>query len=130
MIFSIFAIFSLHKKSCLYIIMYMKIYIRIILIISILLSMGYYYVIFLLPLSLTPLPSSTIFIDVNHQEIGEVIFSGSIRHQDISFEEIPDFYKKSLIALEDRTFYSNNGISLRGVLRSALRNIQAFQIIE
>jgi membrane peptidoglycan carboxypeptidase len=74
---------------------------------------GYYFVLFLLPLSLPPIPSSTVFLDDKGQEIGEVIYSGSIRHRDMTSEEIPDFYKKSLVALEDKTFYQNNGISLR-----------------
>lgn len=74
---------------------------------------GYCFVLFFLPLSLPLMPSSTVFQDKNREIIGEIIYSGSIRHQEIISEEIPDFYKKSLIALEDATFWTNNGVDIR-----------------
>jgi membrane peptidoglycan carboxypeptidase len=74
---------------------------------------GYLFIVFFLPFQIAPFPSSTIYLDRNNQEIGEVIYSGSIRHREMTFEEIPEFSIQSLIALEDQTFYDNNGISLR-----------------
>ncbi|MDD5376744.1 MAG: transglycosylase domain-containing protein [Candidatus Gracilibacteria bacterium] len=97
---------------------------------SLFLISGYFSIVFFLPLDIPPLPSSTIFLDSKGQEIGEVIYSGSIRHRKTTSEEIPDFYKKSLIALEDTTFWTNNGISLRGIVRSTLHNIRAGKVVE
>jgi|GEM_PF-4324668 len=73
----------------------------------------YLFIAFILPFQIPLLPSSTIYLDQGGQEIGEVIYSGSIRHREMVFEEIPEFTIRSLIALEDRTFYNNNGVSLR-----------------
>lgn len=91
----------------------MKKYLTIPVIILLFILSGYCFVIFLLPLHISPLLSSTIFLDNKNQEIGELIYLGSIRHQEIQSEEIPDFYKKSLVYLEDRSFWENNGISFR-----------------
>lgn len=74
---------------------------------------GYFSIVFLLPLNLPALPSSTVLLDHKGIPIGEIISPGSIRHREITSEEIPDFYKRSLVALEDKTFWTNNGVSLR-----------------
>ena len=91
----------------------MKKILSIILALFILSGIGYFYVLLLLPFSLPALPSSTVFLDKNGHELGEVIYSGSIRHQDASSDDIPPFYKQSLVTLEDQTFWTNNGISIR-----------------
>jgi len=95
-----------------------------------LLIFGYLYVSFLLPLTLAPPPSSTIILDKNGAELGEIVYSGSVRHREITFEEIPEFYTSTLIHLEDRRFYTNNGIDLSGIVRSLVRNIAAGKTVE
>lgn len=85
----------------------------LILIITIIIAGGYLFIAFLLPFQIPVLPSSTIFLDKDGKEIGEIIYSGSIRHREMKSEEIPEFTTHALITLEDRTFYDNNGISLR-----------------
>lgn len=92
--------------------------------------MGYLFIAFLLPFQIPVLPSSTIFLDKDGKEIGEIIYSGSIRHREITFEEIPEFTTRTLIALEDRTFYDNNGISIWWIGRSLVHNLQAGKVIE
>ena len=94
------------------------------------LSVGYFFVAFFLPLSLPDVPESTIYLDIHGNEIGEVVASGSIRHREISFDEIPPFFIEALVMLEDRTFWTNNGISLRGILRSVRNNLDAGKIVE
>jgi len=91
---------------------------------------GYIFVIFFLRLEIPVLPFSAVFLDTNGQEIGELIHSGSIRHREITAEEIPEFYKKSLVALEDRSFWTNNGVSLAGIIRSTIRNMEAGKVVE
>ena len=108
----------------------MKKYLSIPIVWALLLVISYFFLVFFLPLSLPVLPSSTIFHDKQGQEMGEVIYSGSVRHREITSEEIPDFYKKALVTLEDKTFWTNNGISFRGVIRSTLHNIQAGKVVE
>lgn len=107
-------------KKCLYILA----------ITSLLMLGSYYLVVFSLPLNLPSLPSSTLLLDRNGKEIGEVIYSGSIRHREIYTKEIPEFYKKSLVTLEDKTFWTNNGVDFIGLARSMLHNIQAGRIVE
>ncbi len=85
---------------------------------------------YLLPLNIPTLPSSTIFLDTKGKEMGEIIYSGSIRHREIASNEIPDFYKKSLVALEDKTFWENDGVNFSSLVRSTLHNIQAGKVVE
>jgi penicillin-binding protein 1C len=47
----------------------------------------------------------------------------------LSFKDIPDNIKKIAIAVEDRSFYSNPGVSLRGILRAAWQNFKADKIV-
>lgn len=43
----------------------------------------------------------------------------------VRISEVPELMQKGLISVEDRSFYSHHGISIRGVLRSVLANIRA-----
>ena len=43
----------------------------------------------------------------------------------VKLEEVPPLLVKALIAVEDRDFYSHNGVSLRGIARAFLANIRA-----
>lgn len=64
MVFSIFAIFSLHKNLSVHILETMKKIIIIPASIITLLTVGYLYVVLLLPLELPKMHSSTVFIDI------------------------------------------------------------------
>jgi membrane peptidoglycan carboxypeptidase len=88
------------------------------------------YVSYFLPLSVPPLASSSIIEDIHGSEIGEIVADESIRHREILFSDIPEFYTRSLVWLEDRSFWQNNGLSIRGILRSTVRNIEAGKVIE
>ena len=90
----------------------------------------YAYVAYLLPFSLPDLPLSTVFLDRHGEEIGEKLYSGSVRHRPLEYSKIPPFYARALIALEDRSFWTNNGISFRGIARSIVRNISAGKVVE
>lgn len=74
---------------------------------------GYLYMYFLFPLEIPGMLSSTVILDTSNQEIGELVYSGSIRHRPITYPEIPSFYLESLVWLEDRSFYENNGVDLK-----------------
>ncbi|MDD2516270.1 MAG: transglycosylase domain-containing protein [Candidatus Gracilibacteria bacterium] len=85
---------------------------------------------FLLPLKLNEIPYSTIIFDSNSIEIGELVYENKIRHRELVFDEIPEFYRNSIIAIEDKSFYYNNGISLEGLARSTINNIKSRKIVE
>ncbi len=54
-------------------------------------------------------------------------------HQDrivLHPSEIPDLLRNTLIAVEDKGFYSHHGISLLGILRALLANIAAGKTVE
>ena len=51
------------------------------------------------------------------------------RRQYVSIDKIPDYVKKAFIAIEDRTFYSNPGIDVWGILRAAFTNITSGRIV-
>lgn len=56
---------------------------------------------------------------------------GSFSNQDrrsISIDEIPDVMRNAVVAAEDRSFWSNRGIDIRGIVRAARNNTQAGEI--
>ena len=91
---------------------------------------AYLFVAYFLPLQLPAITSSTVVLDKHDQEIGEIIRDERTRHRDIVFEDIPSFYLSGLIWLEDRNFWANNGLSLRGIARSMVHNFQAGTVVE
>lgn len=46
------------------------------------------------------------------------------------FSDIPPRAIDALVATEDRTFFTHAGVSLRGILRAALRNFEAGKVVE
>lgn len=70
--------------------------------------------------------TSIIIEDMHQTEIGEIIAeNNSIRHREIEYTDIPQFYLSGIVWLEDRSFWENNGISLRGIARSIVHNFDA-----
>ena len=59
---------------------------------------------YLLPYQVPPLPESAVYLDRNGKEIAEIAYNSEIRHRELDFSEIPDFYKRALVELEDRSF--------------------------
>lgn len=48
----------------------------------------------------------------------------------VRLEEVPPLLINALIAVEDRGFYSHYGISLRGIARATLANVQAGRVVQ
>lgn len=46
----------------------------------------------------------------------------------LEFSEIPDYFKKAIIAAEDKTFYTHYGIDIVGIGRAALNNLKAGRV--
>ena len=52
----------------------------------------------------------------------------ALRHEDrepVSIDDLPDGFADTLVAVEDRKFYSHHGISLRGIARAAWINLKS-----
>jgi len=76
------------------------------------------------------LPTSSIIYDKHWIEIWEIPFQDKYRHREFSYQEIPEFYKKSIIAIEDKSFDYNLWISVSWLVRSFSNNIKAWKTIE
>jgi membrane peptidoglycan carboxypeptidase len=48
----------------------------------------------------------------------------------VSFETLPDIVWEATVASEDRTFWENNGVDFQGIVRAALANLEAGQIVQ
>lgn len=47
------------------------------------------------------------------------------RVESMTFEEIPEIYKQGLVAVEDRTFWTSNGFSWKGVLNMIVSTVRS-----
>ncbi len=64
-----------------------------------------------------------------YSEDGKLIGEfGEKKRAPIQFEQIPELYIKALLAIEDTDFYSHHGVSIRGIVRSAINNIRSGRI--
>ena len=77
---------------------------------------------------LTYMPPGTLIIEsadgIVLQEVGEVT------HEPLKIWQIPDLVKQAFIASEDRRFQSHGGADLQGILRAAISNLQAGEVVE
>ena len=103
----------------------MKQPLQILVFLILILSLGYIFVAYALSLTLPPLPYSTVIRDVRGEEIAEIIADERIRHREMTYQDIPRVYASGIIWLEDRNFWNNNGISMRGIIRSIVHNLEA-----
>jgi membrane peptidoglycan carboxypeptidase len=67
--------------------------------------------------------SSTVYFSNGKTEIGTFTSNG-IDRQMLQSNQIPDVMKNAIVAAEDRHFYSEGGISISGILRSAYEDIK------
>lgn len=100
----------------------------VIIILSILIIL--YIPIYIIKPKINQIPYSTIIYDKNNIQIWEIIVDNKYRHQKLEFKEIPEFSKKSIINLEDKTFYQNNWIDFSALLRAIINNLSSKNIIE
>jgi penicillin-binding protein 1A len=71
-------------------------------------------------------PIAYTFLDVDGHEVGH---RGAIVGQRLTLEEMPPYLPAAFIAMEDRSFYSNSGISVRGLLRAAIADLRAHHVV-
>ena len=66
-------------------------------------------------------PESTKIMDRSGKLLYEI--HGEAKRTLITLAEVPPITKQAIIAIEDKDFYKHGGISLAGIVRSALRNL-------
>jgi len=71
-------------------------------------------------------PIAYTFLDAQGREVGH---RGAIVGQRLTLEEMPAYLPAAFIAMEDRSFYSNSGISMRGLIRAAITDLRAHHVV-
>ncbi|MES2255604.1 MAG: PBP1A family penicillin-binding protein [Pseudomonadota bacterium] len=67
-------------------------------------------------------PMAFTFLDVDGNDVGH---RGAVVGQRLKLEQMPAYLPAAFIAMEDRRFYSHNGIDLRGLLRALYLDVRA-----
>jgi membrane peptidoglycan carboxypeptidase len=69
---------------------------------------------------------STIY-DASLQPIGVL---GTQNREDVKLAAVPKILQNAVISVEDKTFWTNDGIDLSGVFRAAVRNVSSGQVVQ
>ena len=64
---------------------------------------------------------TTVYYADGTTEMGTL---GEINRQIIDTTTLPDYVSKTIVASEDRTFYTNNGVDLKGIFRALVNNLR------
>src|SRR4051812_3201181 len=67
-------------------------------------------------------PIAFTFLDVNGNDAGH---RGAVVGERLKLEEMPPYLPAAFIAMEDRRFYSHNGIDPRGLMRALVTDLRA-----
>lgn len=71
-------------------------------------------------------PLAFTFLDTKGNEVGH---RGAIVGARLKLEEMPPFLPAAFIAMEDRRFYSHNGIDPRGLARAVILDLRARSVV-
>jgi penicillin-binding protein 1A len=71
-------------------------------------------------------PVAFTFLDEEGNEVGH---RGAIVGDRLHLSEMPAYLPAAFIAMEDRSFYSNEGISISGLIRAAIANFRAGHVV-
>ncbi len=71
-------------------------------------------------------PVAFTFLDAGGNEIGH---RGAIVGERLKLEEMPAYLPAAFIAMEDRTFYSNQGFDIRGLVRASIADLRAGHVV-
>ena len=64
---------------------------------------------------------TTVYYADGTTEMGSL---GEINRQIVDTTKIPDYVSKAIVASEDRTFYTNSGVDVKGILRALVNNLR------
>lgn len=73
------------------------------------------------PADLALAQKTTVYYADGTTEMGTL---GEINRQIIDTTTLPDYVSKTIVASEDRTFYTNNGVDLKGIFRALVNNLR------
>ncbi|SDR93155.1 Membrane carboxypeptidase (penicillin-binding protein) [Paraoerskovia marina] len=71
---------------------------------------------------LTKFEASTVYFDDGETEMGK-LFASDGNREIVEYDSLPDYVGNAVVASEDRTFWTNSGIDLRGIARAAVNNL-------
>ena len=71
-------------------------------------------------------PVAFTFLDEEGNEVGH---RGAIVGERLHLDQMPAYLPAAFIAMEDRSFYSNEGISVSGLIRAAIANFRAGHVV-
>lgn len=57
-------------------------------------------------------------------------FFADARRQYVDYEEIPESFIKALVAAEDNRFFNHFGFDVQGIVRAAIKNIEAGRVVQ
>jgi len=72
-------------------------------------------------------PAITRIYSADRERLAELFTE---KRQTVSLDSIPAFLKDAILATEDAKFYDHPGVDLKGILRAAMRNIEAGEYVE
>lgn len=85
---------------------------------------------YLLPIKLKNINNSSIILDRNQNKIWEIIYDGVHRNQWLELDKYPEFLKASIVTIEDKHFWSHNGIDFSALIRAAIENSKSDTIVQ
>jgi len=71
-------------------------------------------------------PVAFTFLDADGDVVGH---RGAIIGERLKLEEMPAYLPAAFIAIEDRSFYSNQGFDVRGLVRASIENMRAGHVV-
>jgi penicillin-binding protein 1A len=71
-------------------------------------------------------PVAFTFLDADGDIVGH---RGAIIGERLKLEEMPAYLPAAFIAMEDRSFYSNQGFDVRGLVRASIENMRAGHVV-
>ena len=71
-------------------------------------------------------PIAFTFLDAQGETVGH---RGAIVGERLHLEDMPAYVPAAFIAMEDRRFYSHNGIDMRGLMRAMWENFRAHHVV-
>lgn len=80
-----------------------------------------------LPLPEPSIPEATRIYDINGDTVSSLFVENRVV---VPYDEIPESFKKAVVAVEDKRFFSHKGIDLSSIGRAFLRNFKAGEVVE
>jgi penicillin-binding protein 1A len=74
---------------------------------------------------LRELAQRSVILDSSGAEIARI---GTINREDVSLDQVPEVIQHAVIAVEDKTFWTNDGIDLNALVRAAVENATSGRI--